>query len=76
MPKTGRPCLDCSISLSSGESPSCFAVRAAARPIGLVSVMPQAWRTMTPLLWKRLIMIGGEAAPPIATRFRLVKDLA
>jgi hypothetical protein len=25
------------------------------------------------MLWKRLIMIGGEAEPPIATRFRLVK---
>src|SRR5262249_56075310 len=40
-------------------------------PVGLISVMPQAWQTSTPYTsWKVAIMARGQAEPPITTFLR------
>src|SRR5882762_1720817 len=43
---------------------------AASVPIGLISVMPQAWRTLTPMSTNALIIERGIADPPQTTLFR------
>ena len=43
---------------------------AATVPIGLISVMPQAWRTRTPMSTNALIIERGIAEPPHTTLFR------
>ena len=41
-------------------------------PTGLISVMPQAWATVTPYLRsKASVMARGQAEPPMMTRFRV-----
>ena len=39
-------------------------------PIGLISVMPQAWRTCTPISINALIIERGIAEPPQTTMRR------
>jgi hypothetical protein len=42
-------------------------------PSGLISVIPQACSTSTPKSsWNARIIAGGQAEPPITTRFRVV----
>ena len=43
---------------------------AATVPIGLISVMPQAWRTRTPMSTNDLIIERGIAEPPHTTLLR------
>jgi hypothetical protein len=47
-PNTARPCVAITAKRSSWLMPRCLALKAAAVPIGLISVMPQAWITCTP----------------------------
>ena len=51
-------------------------LRVAKVPIGLISVMPQPWRTWMPSLWKRSIMLRGGAVPPTHTRLSLPVPLS
>ncbi len=42
-------------------------------PSGDISVMPQAWQSVTPCSsWKARISAGGHAEPPMTTRRRLL----
>ncbi len=59
--------------MSSAASPVRVAnggLSAPTVPIGLISVMPQAWRTSTPISTNALIMERGIAEPPQIRTFR------
>ena len=70
--KAGKPCF---ILRSSSASPSRCATsgfRAHSEPIGLISVMPQACRTVTPYFVSNAsVMARGQAEPPMTTRSRV-----
>src|SRR5687768_10153831 len=65
MPKGDCPCFTLILTCSSKDSLSQFHVAAPIVPMGEVSVMPQAWATLTPARMKRSTTERGAAEPPV-----------
>src|ERR1700760_3658521 len=57
-------------SLASPSSSAKGGFSEARVPIGLISVMPQAWRTWTPMSTNALIIERGMAEPPHTTNLK------
>ena len=73
MPYSDRPCFACSARRCTASRFTCLPLSLPNAPIGLSSVIPQAWITWTPYLSsKASIMAGGQVDPPMTVRFMVL----
>jgi len=75
-PKGAHPCLTLRAKASSRVAPAGSGLIDPTEPSGLISVMPQAWRTSTPYSSsKAWIIDGGQAEPPMTTALSVERRL-